>query len=864
MKKTKNKLLFAYTIYSLLIVIVVFGYFLIEKRTLVLGSGDAFQQHYLVLYDFNSIMREFIRTGDWGRLNFNWSIGIGDSSLAQYGYYIMGDPFAYLSLLFPMKYLAYGYSLLLILRMYCTGLAFLHFMMWRKKVEYALVGALVYEFSSWVIMASLMHPFFTNAAILFPILLVAIEKNMLCESNAYLIIVSTITFCFNFYFAYKLFVMGVIWAGIYWFYRYKKIDMVFIKNTFKALTRGILCVGCGMILAAPIMLPTLIAFKNISRIGVETTNYVYEEAYYHTLLESFFTYKGEFWAYIGVSSFGIIALCIILTVWKRYIMEILYFSILVLILCIPKLGSVMNGFSYPTNRWTFAFAFIMSYIISLSIEELHRITRKQIISAVMMAIIFGVGLLFDSLSLRYWIVAFLILIIITGWCWKTGGKAVYHVLSLLIVINSVMSVWGILYGGASWSKSFYTRRNLISNYENNYSELPGLSDALKYIEETDKGFYRVSISKQKNISNLPLFLNYNGTSSYLSLVNGNLSEFSYDLGNLEYSTSNPNGSFNGRCKILNILGVKYYIAKNDEHNIPYGFEQYKIIDGVTIWKNKLVDNGIVAFYSKQYNIDSFEQQDGIGREDMLLSGVTKKDNNGIEYKGNEQELSYTISKKSDLKLENNQIIVKNPDEKLILELSSPITNVELFLKLKTIKQKDERLGFNIYASKGDSYISKTIPSRQSQYYYKFDELLFNLGYCSEKTSQIAVSFSTPGVYELSGIELYKGEVESMKQQLQSLYNPIQKVKIDNGKIDIQCKNEKEGIIQIATGYSKGWKAVVNGERTNTFEVNNGLMGVEVPAGQVEIELEYFTPGFRMGVCIQMIGLIIFVSMKKKR
>lgn len=86
--------------------IVVFGYFLIEKRTLVLGSGDAFQQHYLVLYDFNSIMREFIRTGDLGRLNFNWSIGIGDSSLAQYGYYIMGDPFAYLSLLFPMKYLA--------------------------------------------------------------------------------------------------------------------------------------------------------------------------------------------------------------------------------------------------------------------------------------------------------------------------------------------------------------------------------------------------------------------------------------------------------------------------------------------------------------------------------------------------------------------------------------------------------------------------------------------------------------------------------------------------------------------------------------------------------------------------------------
>lgn len=74
----------------------------------------------------------------------------------------------------------------------------------------------------------------------------------------------------------------------------------------------------------------------------------------------------------------------------------------------------------------------------------------------------------------------------------------------------------------------------------------------------------------------------------------------------------------------------------------------------------------------------------------------------------------------------------------------------------------------------------------------------------------------------------------------------------------------EGILMIATPYQEGWKVYVDGEITNQYKVDYGLIGVGLTDGEHEIELKYNVPKIEIGIIVTIIGLInlVFVILKK--
>ena len=108
MKKTVKKLN-TYQLYTLIFIvlcILVFFGFIKSGRSFI-WSTDGFKQHYLFLEDFHNT----IKNAKDGISTFSWNLGLGLDKIGQLSYYILGDPFAYLSLLSPVKYLKYAYSL---------------------------------------------------------------------------------------------------------------------------------------------------------------------------------------------------------------------------------------------------------------------------------------------------------------------------------------------------------------------------------------------------------------------------------------------------------------------------------------------------------------------------------------------------------------------------------------------------------------------------------------------------------------------------------------------------------------------------------------------------------------------------------
>ena len=113
-------------------------------------------------------------------------------------------------------------------------------------------------------------------------------------------------------------------------------------------------------------MPTIYAFLNSARTACEQ-NTLYSPGFYSNLFIGLICVRLKNWTVIAVSSITILMIPILLTRLKEK--EVKTYASLLLIttimLCIPVVASMMNGFSFPSNRWVFAYSFILSYIVTL-------------------------------------------------------------------------------------------------------------------------------------------------------------------------------------------------------------------------------------------------------------------------------------------------------------------------------------------------------------------------------------------------------------------------------------------------------------------------------------------------------------------
>ncbi len=69
------------------------------------------------------------------------------------------------------------------------------------------------------------------------------------------------------------------------------------------------------------------------------------------------------------------------------------------------------------------------------------------------------------------------------------------------------------------------------------------------------------------------------------------------------------------------------------------------------------------------------------------------------------------------------------------------------------------------------------------------------------------------------------------------------------KVDL----DSEDLVFYSVSYNESWTATIDGEATEVFEVNNGLIGIRVPEGAHEIKLTYHVKGFAEGMIVFAAG-----------
>ena len=358
-----------YTLLFLILVLFCYSYFIFSGTSLI-WRLDGWTQYFRALAYYSQYLRDIVSNLIFAHKlilpKWDFYISEGGDILNTLHYYVAGDPLALFSAFFPIKFLHYYYSLFTVLRMYLAGITFsaLCFGTGKTNRLAVLMGALSYAFCFWAIYNSVRHPYFMNPLIYFPLIILGIEKIIRKERSYLLAVTVFLSAACSFYFFY----MMAILAGIYFVCRSILLYKNDIKSLAASLLKTLMQALIGIFMAGLIFLPVISDVIQDIRMSSmhQPFHLLYPFSYYSTLpgLATSFSQKiTTYWLRMGYTPVVILALFyLFIQRRKNKLLKVLFFTGAAIVL-LPIGGRILNGLSYMTNRWSWAFALLCSFIL---------------------------------------------------------------------------------------------------------------------------------------------------------------------------------------------------------------------------------------------------------------------------------------------------------------------------------------------------------------------------------------------------------------------------------------------------------------------------------------------------------------------
>lgn len=895
-----------FALYSILFIIItgICFFWLFSQNKSLVSNGDALNQHFSALGYYGKYLRGIIRTFfETGNLTvplWDSKLGFGADVITTLNYYVIGDPLTLLSVFVPTSKTEYLYGGLIILRLYLSGIGFLLYCRVMKKDSLSSIcGAFVYAFSAYALYASTTHPFFANSMIYLPFLLIGIEKIFQKKSPCPFIFMIFISALSNFYFFYVLSILIFLYALIRFFDYYKEHRG---HNFLLCLAGFCGFYFVGVLLAGILLLPGILAALSSRRFSMDPVVPMgYQQGYYKKLLFGIFTGQGAGnWTFIGCSVITFPALALLFMQRKKYRNLKVCFLVLTGFLLIPYAGHIFNVFSYSVNRWSYAYCFLMAFILVCMIPEFLHIKRRQflVLAGVTLCYLILCGTLGQNPDDSF--VKFSILMVVTvlvlpliSYLYKNQADGAHSLayMSYLILITAGIACYG--------ADQFY-----FSNPDDNrfhdrnapYSVI--VNEPLRALMQlNDPDFYRYELMGQaSDISrtNSALLSGLNGMDFYYSIADGNVSEFLFEVSGSFRSTNCYRGLDN-RIILDSLANVKYQIGDNTLQENPFY--------GYTLLQTPQTEHSPYRIYQNQnmlpfgytydrylpradyVSLDPVQKQAAMlqaavldmdegtknGNADTQLEAPLPAAETGKLKKADVQytdiKLPYQIKSTKNVTYENGNFYVKKPSASITITFDG-IENSENYLIFRNLmyhgknqkKRKKTVSSAEISATANGITKSLTVLTPEYRWYEGRKDYLLNFAYSSRPLQEITLTFQEKGSYTFDDLivnsqpmEHYTSQINRLKQDY--LKNPVFSPNRISGSIQLDTSK----ILCMSVPYSKGWSACVDGNKTELFRVNTIFSGILLEPGEHQVELKYVTPGLDAGIPCSLLGVVLLIG-----
>lgn len=705
-RKRRKDYYLIYTLLFLIVAFIVFFTFIINGKSFV-WQEDGLWQHYNSLAYFGIWVRDVFRnllsehTLEIPLWDFN--IGYGSDIITTLNYYAIGDPLNLLTIFVPSAYTEYLYSALVIFRLYLAGVTFSAFCFYKGKGRMpVLAGSLAYVFCGYALYSGIRHPFFLNPMIYLPLLLLGVEKVLQKRKPILFIVMVFVSAISNFYFFYML-VIAVIFYVIARFFtlEHKYRVKEFCNIIFRFLCFGII----GVLLSAVVLLPVILLFRN----GLRTEHVVlhpmlYDLTYYQGFITQYFTIEPSKWRILGLAAPTLLGIFTLFSHRKkRKVMKISFIAMIVM-LCIPEIGSVMNGFSYVCNRWCFIFAALVCYILVEVWPDMMTLKYRQKRFLILCTGIYYLLLLIldagetEGTYFGMTIMLLTLAVLIAKdsffkFC-RTLQIVPVCVIGLIILNACVTSHYLYDYKEKGYVSEFVDRGKAISTVKQSSTA------AIGKLSDKNGSFGRTDLS-MKGVDNSATITEVPTTMFFWSLAKGSTSQYLLDM-SMGGWLSNKYQNVASRTFLEALASVKYYVKPASVSSeagyslVPYGFKRLETVTTNSKDKERLIEgyekelgvkelseeqlnklgdliNRYTVFenqyalpmgfcYSNYLTHKSYNKMSSIQRQEALLQGILLEDSDIQTMSGKNTEVSPVFTQQyMPYKLECDDYVVQQED-----------------------------------------------------------------------------------------------------------------------------------------------------------------------------------------------------------
>lgn len=538
---------------------------------------------------------------------------------------------------------------------------------------------------------------------------------------------------------------------------------------------------------------------------------------------------------------------------KERIITAVFLLFLAASFCLHDLELLWTGFVESFSffyRFAFVFSFAMLMVSAKAIKciEERGIEAKYVRGSVAIIILFGFCLYYDKSLVSDTKIFILYLLVLVGIIAFSTSKNSMRNKYCLLSICYIVTISELVYNTQLAFREYTSSDSMFSNYVKDFEKV------LATVEDDANGaFYRLEkpysylTNKEDNLRvatcESALF-GYNSIEFYSSTYDNPVDTFLMRMGYSDWTSKQvrPTETYWNSPMLLpdSLLSVKYAVL-----NKPgFGYGEIKNVStkpfktDVQIYKNEYA-------LPLGYNVSMNALQD-------------------FEYGKNPFE---------------NQ-------EKLISSFCGTDTNVYENLYIRMIESNDHGL---------EEYCIKTVCDGSVYVYLNGADIHENYGIdnCKlyvdgEFVQNICMRFRTNGVYigdfganqEISIViqrktdlpekhELYAAQLN--KERFKNIIDIIKTdcsstLNVQGNKISGSYTTQEDALVMVSLPYEESWEAWIDGEKASIEKVSGMFIGLNVPEGTHDIYMVYKCPGLRMGFCMSLlgIGLFVVISLYEKR
>ncbi len=898
-KESKKDYFLLYTIVFLFISAFIYSYFYFNGKS-VIWSHDGVPQHVNSLSYYGEYLRGILKTlfveHKLTIPMWDMHIGYGSDILTTLHYYVIGDPLTLSSVFVPAEYTEILYTVLIFVRIYLAGITFSLYSFYHKNPKQAtFFGTLIYIFAGWTIYASKRHPYFANPMIYLPLILLGIDKIYKKEKPHLFIWSVVIAAASNFYFFYMLCIFMFFYAGFRYFGIFKERSAKDVGKWFLKFLGYFLI---AMLIVAVIFLPVIMTLFGTERF--QTENYVpllYDRIYYEKYLGCLIGENMIQWGVAGYSAVAMAGVFVLFSKKKKHTLLKAGFLMLNLFLLLPFAGHVLNGFSYVSNRWIWAYGMMIAYIFVKAYPELFHLTireKRKIFVMLLAYCVLAMGS--DAARTERNMVSVILLAIAAFTVVSYGnvfvrGKYLCGILAGLLMVSIVI--------GVSYQYSY--EKDYLSEFSDQGEALEKLESGadMAVLDTGDESIYRYDQYGSLPYDNTSMRMGTNSTAYYFSVANGNISRF-FDEMYLNTPWEQHYENLDGRTILDRLASVKYFVINGEGHDyLPYGYDEkagtskksgkeyraYECEDALSIGYT----------YASYIPREEYEKLSVTQKQQALLQGVVLEEESDLpETKPafDDKTMNYRLVPEDGCTIEDGAFVVTEEDARVRL-IFTGLEDCETYLVAEGLDYEGlspRELVSDEEWNKMSAYEQNSVLYKDSQWRYwkesqeasigvtagsieksikiftnKYNaysgrhNFLCNVGYQEESRRVITLTFKNTGVYSYDSLKVICQPVERIQARTQilgeeTLTNVNYGVNELTGNITVSGKKA----LLLAIPYSTGFTAYVDGKETELSKANTMYMSLTLDEGSHEIRLTYCTPYIRLGGACSIFGAALYI------